>query len=94
MLSKITKYTLYGLLFLALYVITAIPLGILFYTWKSELGLDVFSRGGYHSYVSCLKQEMTKAKINDEMLDEKQRGQNKRNFNQKQIDKMKDSPFH
>ena len=37
-----------------LYLISTIPVGVLFYSLKSEAGMDIFKSGGFHTYMQCL----------------------------------------
>ncbi len=48
------------LLVLVIYVVTAVPLGMLVYSVKSELGWNVFRNTGYHGLLACLQQEAAK----------------------------------
>ena len=43
------------LLGIILYIATAIPLGVVVYSFKNSLGLNIFSRSGYHALTTCLK---------------------------------------
>lgn len=44
---------LWGLL-LALYLASTVPVGLFLYSLKSNVGLDVFKKGGFHAYMQCL----------------------------------------
>lgn len=46
--------------FIVLYLVTSVPLGMFLYTLKSELGLNVFKKTGYHGYVNCLVEQLEK----------------------------------
>ena len=46
-----------------LYVLTAIPLGLLAYTLKTEMGWNIFRRTGYHDYLRCLQREAHKVEF-------------------------------
>jgi hypothetical protein len=43
-------------LFVALYLISTVPVGLFLYSLKTEVGVDIFKHGGYHAYVQCLRQ--------------------------------------
>ena len=62
---KFFKYTLITFLVLTLYVATAIPVGLFLYSFKMDLGINIFSHTGFHSYVSCLKQQAEKIDAGD-----------------------------
>ncbi len=62
---KFLKYTLITFLILTLYVVTSIPVGLFLYSLKTDLGINIFSSTGFHSYVSCLKQEAEKIEERD-----------------------------
>jgi hypothetical protein len=42
--------------FVALYLVSTVPVGLFLYSLKTEVGLDIFKHGGYHAYVQCLRQ--------------------------------------
>lgn len=52
-------------LFIALYLITSVPVGLFLYSMKSDLGINVFSKTGFHAYMHCLRQEAYKIKLHD-----------------------------
>lgn len=53
---KLLKYSL----FLLLYLISTVPVGLFLYSLKSESGINIFSKTGYHAYVYCLKEQISK----------------------------------
>ena len=36
------------------YLVTVVPVGLFLYSLKSNNGVNVFSKGGYHTYLKCL----------------------------------------
>jgi hypothetical protein len=44
---------LYALIF-ALYLASTVPVGLFLYSVKSAVGLDIFSEGGFHTFMQCL----------------------------------------
>jgi hypothetical protein len=44
---------LYAIL-LVVYLASAVPVGLFIYSIKTEVGLDIFSDGGFHAYMGCL----------------------------------------
>jgi len=52
--------------FIVIYLITSVPLGMFLYTLKSELGLNVFKKTGYHGYVNCLVEQLEKVDNGEE----------------------------
>ena len=59
-------------LVLVFYVVTAVPLGMLVYSVKSELGWNVFKNTGYHGLLACLQQEAAKIEWEQPTLPAKQ----------------------
>ena len=52
------------LFFLAVfYAVTVVPVGMFIYTTKSNHGINIFSKTGYHAYAQCLRNEVRKIKI-------------------------------
>lgn len=51
------KKTLIILSFIILYLITSVPVGLFIYSVKSEFGIDVFKRTGFHGYLHCLQEQ-------------------------------------
>ncbi|MDB5492381.1 MAG: hypothetical protein JWO78_2230 [Micavibrio sp.] len=47
-------------LILVVYLVTSVPVGLFLYSLKSNMDIDVFSRTGFHSYLSCLKDQAAK----------------------------------
>ncbi|OFW88905.1 MAG: hypothetical protein A3B66_06930 [Alphaproteobacteria bacterium RIFCSPHIGHO2_02_FULL_46_13] len=48
-----------------LYLVSAVPVGLFLYSFKMDLGIDVFSKTGFHGFMYCLQTEGKKA-IEDE----------------------------
>jgi len=51
------KKTMIVLGCIILYLVTSIPVGLFLYSAKSEYGIDVFKRTGFHGYISCLQEQ-------------------------------------
>lgn len=49
------KTVLLSLVLFVLYLASTIPVGLFLYSIKSEAGINLFSRTGFHSYLHCLK---------------------------------------
>lgn len=64
-LARVLKYFFITVFVLIFYIVTSVPLGLFIYSWKTNSGLNIFSRTGFHSYMSCLAQEAKKAKLKD-----------------------------
>ncbi|GEM_PF-1734215 len=47
--------------FVILYLVSTVPVGLFLYSLKSENNINVFSNTGFHSYASCLASESQKA---------------------------------
>jgi hypothetical protein len=60
--SKLSRGILYSLLFLV-YLVSSVPVGLMLYSMKSEVGLDVFSQGGFHAYMGCLRSSFPLAEL-------------------------------
>ena len=63
---KLLKKTLIIIALIMLYLASTVPVGLFLYSLKSEQGLNVFSKTGFHSYMHCLKEEAEKAVSNEE----------------------------
>lgn len=50
---------------LVLYVVTAVPVGLFVYSIKSDLGINLFQKTGFHSFLQCLREESYKAQIQE-----------------------------
>ncbi len=46
--------------FLIIYVITSVPIGLFIYSLKSDLGINIFSKTGFHAYLECLSTQIDK----------------------------------
>ena len=53
-------------LFLVIYLVTSVPVGLFLYSLKSNANIDVFSKTGFHSYLYCLKEQASLADGKDE----------------------------
>ena len=51
------RKVLFVLVGVVLYLVTSVPVGLFIYTAKSELGIDVFEKTGFHGYLSCLQSQ-------------------------------------
>lgn len=52
--QKISSRRFMLLIFVIIYVVTVVPVGLFLYSLKSNAGYNVFSKGGYHTYLKCL----------------------------------------
>ncbi len=52
--SILARAVFYSLLFLA-YLVSTVPVGLALYGIKSDVGLDIFLDGGFHTYMQCLQ---------------------------------------
>ncbi len=46
-----------GVILLVLYLVTSVPVGLFLYSLKSDIGINVFSKTGFHAYMRCLEQQ-------------------------------------
>lgn len=65
--SQMIKKLLIGFIILTLYLISSVPVGLFIYSLKTENNINIFSKTGFHSYLSCLKNEAHKT-ISEEKL--------------------------
>lgn len=56
-LHTVCKRGFIFLLLLALYLVTSVPVGLFLYSLKSNAGINVFSKTGFHSYMHCLQEQ-------------------------------------
>ena len=54
------KKLIFFVLFMVFYVVTCVPVGLFIYSMKSDLGINIFSKTGYHAYIECLSQQIEK----------------------------------
>ncbi|MGH1375144.1 MAG: hypothetical protein ACRBCK_02245 [Alphaproteobacteria bacterium] len=47
-----------GVVAFFIYLLSTIPVGLFLYSLKTESGLNVFSKTGFHSYVYCLQEQV------------------------------------
>jgi hypothetical protein len=60
--SKIAGVTAWRLLWrtavfalcLTAYLISTVPVGLFLYSLKTDTGVNIFGRGGFHQYLRCL----------------------------------------
>lgn len=61
---RIIKKTVLAIVLLCLYLISTVPVGLFLYTMKSDiLGLNIFSKTGFHAYMQCLQEQAYKIEI-------------------------------
>lgn len=54
-----SKRALWIVFFSVLYLATSVPVGLFIYSLKSDAGLNIFSKTGFHSYMFCLKEQVS-----------------------------------
>lgn len=60
---KTLKGFLIFFVILIVYLTTSVPVGLFLYSLKSNAGINVFSKTGFHSYMHCLREETYKVQI-------------------------------
>ena len=53
---------------LVVYLASTVPVGLFIYSMKTEVGLDIFRDGGFHTYMRCLS---TSFPLNMHSLDQR-----------------------
>ncbi|HBR68869.1 MAG TPA: hypothetical protein DEA55_05790 [Rhodospirillaceae bacterium] len=66
LVAKLIKRTVLFAVFLGLYLASSVPVGLFLYSLKSDIGLNVFSKTGFHSYLHCLREEAHKIEIKEQ----------------------------
>ena len=56
-LPNVAKRTFRILFCLVLYLVSSVPVGLFLYSLKSNMELNIFSKTGFHGYMSCLKKQ-------------------------------------
>jgi len=51
--KSLRRVGLYALLFV-LYLVSTVPVGLFLYSMKTAVGIDIFTEGGFHTYMRCL----------------------------------------
>lgn len=65
-MAKILKKTAFYLFLFVVYLISTVPVGLFIYSIKSDkLGIDIFSKTGFHTYLQCLREQAYKIEIQD-----------------------------
>lgn len=65
-MAKILKKTAFYLFLFVVYLISTVPVGLFIYSIKSDkLGIDIFSKTGFHTYLQCLREQAYKIEIHD-----------------------------
>ena len=59
----VIRKTLFVMIFITLYLVSTVPVGLFIYSVKSDIGINVFSHTGFHSYMQCLREQAYKVKI-------------------------------
>ena len=54
---KRTRKIFMVILFLAVYLISAVPIGLFLYSIKSNADLNIFTKTGFHAYKTCLQEQ-------------------------------------
>lgn len=73
MVKILKKLAFYTLLFLV-YLVSTVPVGLFLYTLKSDqLGINIFSKTGFHAYLQCLQEQAYKIEIQEKALLDKTR---------------------
>lgn len=63
-MAKILKKAAFYLFLFVIYLISTVPVGLFIYSIKSDkLGIDIFSKTGFHSYLQCLHEQAYKIEI-------------------------------
>ena len=62
------KIILFFVIFLV-YLISTVPVGLFLYSLKSDIGINVFSKTGFHAYVQCLREQAYRIEIQSKPQD-------------------------
>ena len=62
------KIILFFVIFLV-YLISTVPVGLFLYSLKSDIGINVFSKTGFHAYVQCLREQAYRIEIQSKSQD-------------------------
>lgn len=61
---KILKKLAFYLVIFMVYLVSTVPVGLFLYTLKSDqLGINIFSKTGFHAYLQCLQEQAYKIEI-------------------------------
>tara|TARA_R110001592_G_scaffold16881_3_gene71423 strand:- start:36260 stop:36517 length:258 start_codon:yes stop_codon:yes gene_type:complete len=64
----ILKKLILVVVFTIVYLVSSVPVGLFLYSLKSDIGINVFSKTGFHSYVQCLREQAYKIKIENKKM--------------------------
>jgi hypothetical protein len=59
----VRRLAFYSLLFV-LYLVSTVPVGLFLYSFKTEVGFNIFRDGGFHAYMQCLSTSFPIVKTN------------------------------
>ncbi len=57
---RLLKKIVIILILIIVYLISTVPIGLFLYSLKSNNGIDIFNKTGFHSYIHCLNEEAQK----------------------------------
>jgi hypothetical protein len=64
-MGKILKWIFIIIVGGILYTVTAVPVGLFIYSAKSDAGINIFSKTGYHAYAQCLREQAYKIRLDE-----------------------------
>ncbi len=62
---KFIKWTLIIICGSIFYVVTAVPLAMFAYSVKTNAGINMFSKTGFHAYAQCMREQAYKIQLNE-----------------------------
>lgn len=64
MILKILRRTVLAVVFFLVYLASTIPVGLFLYSMKSDiLGINIFTKTGFHAYMQCLQEQAYKIEV-------------------------------
>lgn len=64
MILKILRRIVLAVVFVVLYLVSTVPVGLFLYSLKSDiLGINIFTKTGFHAYMQCLQEQAYKIEV-------------------------------
>ena len=64
MILKILRRIVLAVVFVVVYLASTVPVGLFLYSLKSDiLGINIFTKTGFHAYMQCLQEQAYKIEV-------------------------------
>lgn len=64
MILDMLRRLFFGLVLFIVYLVSTVPVGLFLYSLKSDfLGINIFTKTGFHAYMQCLQEQIYKIEM-------------------------------